>query len=182
MNVHKGDPNVSHHVACGNHILTPCRSNPWCRSISSTAHTAPLLAVGVAQVWQSPKQCHFLRLEPFEVIKMVNIYQVMHVPCNIQLMEETSNNHLGYINLVNNRINYNLRIQICPKKGISPIHSYSLRMGLESYISYSIREGSGFLGTSYKHVVNGVKNPYKWPNGYLGIFNPYKWSGTCHVL
>ena len=141
---------------------------------------APLLAVGVAQVWQSPKQCHFLRLEPFEVIEMVNIYQVRHLPCNIQLMEETSNNHLGYINLVNNKINYNLRIQICPKKGIYPVHSYSLRMGLESYISYSIREGSGFLGTSYKHVVNGVKTPINGRMGTLGYFTPI--SGVEHVM
>ena len=36
---------------------------------------------------------------------------------------------------------------VCPKKGITPIHSYSCRMGLEPEKSYS-REGSGFLGLS----------------------------------
>ena len=30
--------------------------------------------------------------------------------------------------------------------GITPIHSYSFRIGLEPEKSYSIREGSGFLG------------------------------------
>ena len=130
-------------------------------------------------MWQSPKQCHFLRLEPFEVIQIVNIYQVRHFPCKIQLMEETSNNHLGYISLVNKRINYNLRIQICPKKGISPIHSYSLRMGLESYKSYSIRELSGFLGTRYEHVVNGVITLINGRKGKWGYFIPL--SATCHV-
>ena len=40
---------------------------------------------------------------------------------------------------------YTLRIQVCPKRGITPIHSYSFRMGLEPEKSYSIREGSGFL-------------------------------------
>ena len=38
-----------------------------------------------------------------------------------------------------------LRIQVCPKKGITPIHSYSFRMGLEHKTSYS-RKGPGFLG------------------------------------
>ena len=38
-----------------------------------------------------------------------------------------------------------LRIQICPKKGITPIHSYSFRMGLEPTILFD-REGFGFLG------------------------------------
>ena len=38
-----------------------------------------------------------------------------------------------------------LRIQACPKEGITPIHSYSFRMGLEpSILLY--REGSGSLG------------------------------------
>ena len=36
---------------------------------------------------------------------------------------------------------YTLRIQVCPKRGITPIHSYSFRMGLEPEKSYSIREG-----------------------------------------
>ena len=112
---------------------------------------------------------------------MVNIYQVRHFPCNIQLMEETSNNHLGYINLVN-RINYNLRIQICAKKGISPIHSYSLRMGLESYKSYSIRELSGFLGTRYKHVVNGAITLINGRKGKWGyIFHPSKCNMSCSM-
>ena len=35
---------------------------------------------------------------------------------------------------------------VCPnRKGLGPLHSYSIRMGLEPEKSYS-REGSGFLG------------------------------------
>ena len=40
-----------------------------------------------------------------------------------------------------------LRIQVCPKKGISPIPI--LRMGLEPEKSYSIGLGSGFLGLRF---------------------------------
>ena len=38
-----------------------------------------------------------------------------------------------------------LRIQICPKNGISPNQSYDLGMGCVDHQSYS-RDGSGFLG------------------------------------
>ena len=46
-----------------------------------------------------------------------------------------------------------LRIQVCPKKRITPIHSYSFRMGLEPEKSYSIRR-SGFLGC-FSHFYEG---------------------------
>ena len=38
-----------------------------------------------------------------------------------------------------------LRIQVCPKKGTGPLHSYAFWMGLEPKKSSS-REGSGSLG------------------------------------
>ena len=47
--------------------------------------------------------------------------------------------------LLHSSFQITLRIQICPKKGIIPIHSYSFRMGLEPSILFD-REGSGFLG------------------------------------
>ena len=55
-------------------------------------------------------------------------------------------------------IDNTLRIQICPKKGIIPIHSSSFPMGLEPSILFD-REGSGFLGIIIKysqrhHILN----------------------------
>ena len=40
---------------------------------------------------------------------------------------------------------HTLKIQVCPKKGISPIQSYCFRMGLEPEKSYSIGRGLAVL-------------------------------------
>ena len=66
---------------------------------------------------------------------------------------------------------------VCPKEGITPIHSYDLGMGLEPEKSYS-REGSGFLGIDNIDTVY-VCLPKKWKihhsNQDVGIPDPESW-------
>ena len=52
---------------------------------------------------------------------------------------------------------------VCPKKGITPKHSYSFRMGLEPEKSYSIRRGRRIL----REVICGTRGLFQ---GSVGIF------------